>query len=148
MKSIFNDETNNELLERINNLNSSTIPKWGKMSVSQMLNHVTIPYNDILKRNKKKSKFSFIFRFLLKGSLTGDTPYRKNSPTAKRFIIKDEPDFEIVKTDLVEKMTKVHNMGEVFFEGKVHPLIGKLTAKEWSNMLYKHLDHHLKQFGV
>ncbi len=148
MKSIYDTKTNNELLVRITNLNSLTIPKWGKMSVAQMLKHVTIPYNDIMEGKQKKSKFSFIFRFLMKGVLTGDTPYKKNSPTAKRFIIKEEPDFELVKADLVEKMIKVHNMGKVSFEGRVHPLIGKLTANEWSNMLYKHLDHHLKQFGV
>ena len=26
--------------------------------------------------------------------------------------------------------------------------LSKLSAVEWSNMLYKHLDHHLRQFGV
>ncbi|MFD1127776.1 DUF1569 domain-containing protein [Paenibacillus provencensis] len=28
-----------------------------------------------------------------------------------------------------------------------HPFFGKLTSEEWSIGLYKHLDHHLKEFG-
>jgi hypothetical protein len=39
-------------------------------------------------------------------------------------------------------------MGADAFEGKESNSFGKLTASEWNIMMYKHLDHHLTQFGV
>jgi hypothetical protein len=87
-------------------------------------------------------------RLIFKPIMTGDKPYKKNSPTAQQFIITDEPDFEQVKKELKEKMLEIHGRGPHYFEGREHFFLGKLKSHEWSNMLYKHLDHHLRQLGV
>jgi hypothetical protein len=29
-----------------------------------------------------------------------------------------------------------------------HPFFGKMSAKEWATIAHKHMDHHLRQFGV
>lgn len=29
-----------------------------------------------------------------------------------------------------------------------HSFFGKLTSQQWAALIYKHLDHHLRQFGV
>ena len=38
--------------------------------------------------------------------------------------------------------------GAAAYEGKESASFGVLTAQEWSNQFYKHMDHHLTQFGV
>jgi hypothetical protein len=63
-------------------------------------------------------------------------------------VVKDEPDFELHKTALIDNVLKVCQLGSEAFEMKPQITLGPLTAKEWSNMLYKHLDHHLRQFGA
>jgi hypothetical protein len=145
---IYDAATNEALLKRINALNPSSQRLWGKMSVAQVLKHLIVPYQDIIDDKHQHSRMRWLGKLFFKPIMTNEKPYKKNSPTAKQFIITNEPDFETTRKELTEKMQEVHSRGANYFEGKEHLFIGKLTAKEWSNMLYKHLDHHLRQFGV
>jgi hypothetical protein len=45
-------------------------------------------------------------------------------------------------------MKKTVDLGEAHFDGKESLSFGKLTASQWNTMFYKHLNHHLTQFGV
>ena len=148
LPSIYDSSVNETLVGRIDALTNQSMPLWGKMSVSQMLKHLAVPYNDLLVNTSSKSPLIILGILFMKSTLTNEKPFRKNAPTAKNFIIKDEPDFEYSKNDLKSKMLNIHNRGKEYFEGKEHLLLGKLTAVQWNNMLYKHLDHHLRQFGV
>jgi hypothetical protein len=78
----------------------------------------------------------------------GDKPYPKNGRTAPQFIITDEREFASEKARLIEFMNKVQADGESKFDGKESHSFGVLNKTEWSNMFYKHADHHLTQFGV
>ena len=84
----------------------------------------------------------------LKGTIAGPKPYKKNSPTAPDFKIADARDFEIEKIKLVDYIARLQKLGAEHFEQKMTQSIGKLSADEWNTMFYKHLDHHLQQFGV
>ena len=55
-------------------------------------------------------------------------------------------DVALLHFDLSGDITKTQQLGENYFEGKESNSFGKLTASEWNNMFYKHLDHHLSQF--
>jgi hypothetical protein len=90
----------------------------------------------------------FVLRTFLKKLVTNEVPYKKNSQTAPQFIIKDEKDFEREKNRLIQYIQKVQELGENHFDGKYYYSFGNMTKTEWNNMFYKHLDHHLKQFGV
>lgn len=145
---IYDAATNEALLKRINALNPASQRLWGKMSVAQVLKHLIVPYQDIIEDNHRTPRMRWLGKLFFKPIMTNEKPYKKNSPTAKQFIITNEPDFETTRKELTEKMQEVHSRGANYFEGKEHFFIGKLSAKEWSNMLYKHLDHHLRQFGA
>jgi hypothetical protein len=145
---IYHPDTNHELIKRIDSLHPQSTRLWGKMTVSQMLKHCMVPYKGLLSDKPVKTKTRLLGRLFFKPMLTNEKPFRKNSPTSAPFLIKEEPEFYEMKKELLEKMVMAHEKGETFFEGKTHPFLGKLTAVEWSNMLYKHLDHHLRQFGV
>jgi len=74
--------------------------------------------------------------------------YAKNSRTAPEFIIEGQKDFEQEKARLIGFITKTQQLGAAHFEGKENFSFGPMTAQEWNGLFYKHLDHHLMQFGV
>lgn len=84
----------------------------------------------------------------VKNIVVNETPYKKSGQTAPEFIIKDEKNFETEKNRLIGYITKTQQLGGAYFEGKESHSFGSLKTAEWNNMFYKHLDHHLTQFGV
>lgn len=151
MKNIFDLTVSEEIISRINNLTAETQPQWGKMSVDQMLAHCCVTYDYIYNEGKYKKPGGFkrfILKALVKNAVVSDKPYKKNSPTAPDFKIKDQKNFDNEKARLISFIQQTLKDGEKFFENKESHSFGVLTIKEWNNMLYKHLDHHLTQFGV
>ncbi len=89
-----------------------------------------------------------VFKWFVKNSVVSEIPYPKNGQTAPYFIIKDERNFENEKKRLVAYIRRTQELGEKEFDGRESLSFGKLSLTEWNNLFYKHLDHHLKQFGV
>ena len=150
MKNIFAPQTTHELIARINALNPDSPAFWGKMTVDQMLAHCIVPYD--MTYTEKYPKPNAFMRFLLKAfvknGVVNETPYPKNSRTAPAFIIADRRNFEKEKTRLISYLEQTCDLGISYFEGKESLSFGPMSAGEWNNLFYKHLDHHLKQFGV
>jgi hypothetical protein len=148
MKSIFNTIDNQEIIARIQALTPASKPLWGKMSVDQMLKHI----NDaiLVSFNEKPLKVSFVFKILgriLKNSVLKQPEFAKNSPTAKEFKYAENFEFETVKNELITNFTRFQQ-GEQAIQCKNHPFWGKMKAEDWNNLQWKHVDHHLRQFGV
>lgn len=150
MKNIFDTAVTKEIIERINQLQPSTSPKWGKMSADQMLAHCNITYEMAFEDNHKKPNgfTRLLLKLFVKNSVVNEKPYKKNSRTAPQFLITDAKNFEAEKERIIKYLNKTHELGRAHFEGKASLSFGKLTSNEWNNMFYKHLDHHLTQFGV
>lgn len=149
--NIFDPKTTQVLTERINKLTAQTTPQWGKMNVGQMLAHCSVAYDQAFDPNTKRPPLPvrFLLKLFLKGKLTDSTtPYKKNSGTAPAFLISDERNFEKEKAKLLGHIQKTEQLGTAHFEDKESTSFGKMTANEWNNLFYKHLDHHLTQFGV
>ena len=150
MKNMFDLKESTEVIDRINQLTTDTKSLWGKMSVDQMLAHCNVPY-DFVYTNKypKPNAFKkFMVTLFAKKMVVGDKPYPKNSRTAPEFIIVDEKNFDAEKKQLVKNIEKTQNLGESHFDNKESHSFGALSKQEWNTMFFKHLDHHLKQFGV
>lgn len=150
IKSVFEKEVTTELIDRINQLKTETQAKWGKMNVAQMLAHCCVTYEFIFdsKHAKPSGFMKFLLKLLVKGTVVTEKPYKKNTRTAPSFLIADEREFETEKSRLIAYLLKTQAMGGKAFEGKESHSFGQLTEKEWNTMFYKHLDHHLNQFGV
>ena len=150
MKNIFNQGEATEVINRINNLNSNSQPLWGKMAVGQMLAHCNVTYELLYddKHPKPNSFKKFMLKLFVKNIVVSEKPYKKNGQTAPEFIIKDSKNFDTEKKRLVDHINKTQQLGDKYFDGKESYSFGALTIGEWNNMFYKHLDHHLKQFGV
>ncbi|MCD2260489.1 DUF1569 domain-containing protein [Psychroserpens luteolus] len=147
MKSIFTTEAHTEILNRIEQLDGQSQAKWGKMNAGQMAWHCQGPLNIILEKNDYGMKPSWFAKLFFKKSLYNDKPWRKGLPTAKFLKTKEDKDFNAEKATLVELINELHNQRDKS-EWNPHPAFGHFTADQWGQMQYKHLDHHLKQFGV
>jgi hypothetical protein len=150
MKNVFDQNDSTEIINRINLLTPDTKGLWGKMSVAQMLAHCNVTY-EMAYENIHPEPNSFvklILKLFVKKSVVGETPYKKSIQTAPAFIMKDEKDFGKEKERLINYIKKTLELGETYFEGRKSLSFGALNKTEWNNMFYKHLDHHLAQFGV
>ncbi len=148
--NLFTKEVSDTLTNRVNNLKDTQAANWGKMDVAQMLAHCNVTYEMAFDQNFKKSSpfIRFILKNLVKKGIVNAQPLKKNSSTAPEMLIKTSKNFEEEKSKLIAHLQKTVKMGEAFFEGKDHPGFGVMTKQEWNNFYYKHLEHHLTQFGV
>lgn len=150
MKNIFDPEVHQELIDRINQLSPESKPNWGKMSVDQMLAHCCVAYEMAYtdKHPKPNGFVRFLLKTFVKKGVVNEKPYPKNSRTAPQFIISDKKDFDVEKSRLLSYLQKTFEYGPNYFDGKESISFGPMTVQEWNNQFYKHLDHHLTQFGV
>ena len=150
--NLFDENESAKMIARVQCLTPNTQAKWGTMDVAQMLAHCVVPYAYEFESEKygppSTGLKQVMMRLFLKGTIAGPKPYKKNSPTAPDFKIADARDFEIEKIKLVDYIARLQKLGAEHFEQKMTQSIGKLSADEWNTMFYKHLDHHLQQFGV
>ncbi|MEN0006559.1 MAG: DUF1569 domain-containing protein [Bacteroidota bacterium] len=148
--NVFTPEVAKQLTERINAIAPTTTPQWGKMNAAQMLAHCCVTYE--MAYTDKHPKPNFFVRLLIgafaKSTVVGDKPYKRNGQTAPAFLVVDERDFEKEKKRLIDYINYTAELGEDHFDGKESLSFGRLTKNQWNNMFYKHLEHHLTQFGV
>jgi hypothetical protein len=151
LPNIFEKQVSDEMIARINNLTPDSIPQWGKMDAAKMLAHLNVAYETFYEPGKHPAPnflMKFILKNFIKNKVVGEAPMPKNSPTAPYFIIKSDKDFTVEKQRLVDYINRTQQMGEAHFEGLESPSFGAMTAHEYSNLMYKHLNHHLTQFGA
>ena len=149
MKSLYDQTTLQEVISRIEKLTPQTKALWGKMNSAQMLAHSIEPLK--ISTGKIIEPRLFIGRILapfFKKGYYNDKPWPKNSPTAPNFIMADEKDFEKEKANLIAIITEFSKGGEAKCSKHPNPFYGKLTPEQQGLGQYKHLDHHLQQFGV
>lgn len=150
LPNYFSKEVSEKLIQRINSLIPTSATLWGTMNVAQMLAHCNVTYDMVFTNKYPKPNFlvKTLLKLFVKSSVVGDKPYKKQSQTAPAFIIKDDRNFEMERSNLINNIKKTVELGESHFEGKESHSFGALSKSEWNNMFYKHLDHHLSQFGV
>lgn len=150
MKSIFNKDHHMEFIARINTLNSQTQPQWGKMNVAQMLAHCQMPVK--VASGELIPKINPIVRFLFgrtaKKQLINDPEFKRHLPTFSEAKITDQRVFEQERTRLIKALDELHRKGPAGLTKNAHPFFGKMTIADWDTLQVKHLDHHLRQFGV
>ena len=149
MKSLFNAPYNQGVIDRINALSPASKPLWGKMQVAQMLAHAQQPLKVALGELKlKRGVMGFIFGRMAKKKMLADGDLKKNLPTAKEFLVRTDLLFEEEKKKLIALIQRFYQSGPQGLTKEDHPFFGKLTTEEWDRLQWKHLDHHLRQFGV
>lgn len=150
MKTVFDPSTLNSLIDRIEKLQAGTQPYWGKMTPYQMVRHCILSENMYL--GYQQYDRSFIGRLFgkmaLKGILKDEAPMKQNQPTHPTFVITDAGDLEPVRQSWISLLKEYPAAGDTAFADFRHPFFGSMTPKQIGQYVYKHTDHHLRQFGV
>lgn len=148
MKTLFDPDAQQELLHRAEKLTAESRPVWGKMTSAQMLAHCTrgmqVPVGDL---QLKPHLMRFVGRFLKNTYIHGEKQFPQNSPTAKEFVITDPCDFAKEKEGFLNVFKKL-GAGKQAVVVSEHSFFGKMTPEEWGLLMYKHVSHHLQQFGL
>lgn len=147
MNSIYDKASNEEIIARINKLTPESQPIWGKMSVDQMFKHTNEAI--IVAFDENKVKVNFVMKILgkLLKNKVFNSEFQKNSPTAKEFIFTEKYDFENSKNELIKNYNRFKE-GHSVIKLTNHPFWGKMNHEDWDKLMWKHVDHHLRQFGV
>ena len=75
-------------------------------------------------------------------------PLRKNTPTAKELVVKEDRELSQEQQRLCALVDRFTQAGPQGCTKHPHTFFGRMTPDEWAILMYKHLDHHLRQFGV
>ena len=149
MKNLFEKDTVEEVLTRVDKLQPSTQRQWGKMDVAQMLAHCASTMDMASGRlNTPRIFIGRILGPLVKGIFVNEKPFSKNSPTDKKLRIADPRDFSREQARLKQNVQEFYEGGEAKCTRHPHPFFGPTSPQDWARGMYKHLDHHLRQFGV
>ena len=147
VKNLFDTAVKQAIVDRINKLAPQSQRKWGKMDVAQMLAHVQVPMGVALGTHTVKGNWLMkLILPLFKKRLYDETPWKQGLPTDKTFVMTGkEKDFTEEKNSLLDKINRFTEQNMI---SEKHPVFGRLTKEQWSKATWKHLDHHLQQFGV
>jgi hypothetical protein len=150
MKNLFEASRVEEVKERIARLRPDSQRQWGQMNAAQAVAHCSgglelavgdrIPQRLLLGR--------IIGRMVKPMALGNDQPMRRNSPTMKDLVVRDERDLGTERERLCGLIDRFAAAGPNGCTTHPHSFFGPLTPEEWATLMYKHLDHHLRQFGV
>ncbi len=147
MKTVFDETTRDELINRINTLNENSTAQWGKMNVYQMIKHCRL-WEEMMqnKQNLKRVFMGKIFgRMVLRMVLKDDKPLKRSTSTIPSLIIKENSgDIVSEKAKWISNIEQYANFSSRNF---VHVFFGKMTEEQIGQMVYKHIDHHLRQFN-
>ena len=150
MKTIFESTTREELIQRISSLKEDSKSVWGKMNVYQMAKHCTIWNEWVLGKKDFVYRQEFLGKLFgkmaLKSNTKDDKPIGKNMPAGKAFTVKEkECDLETQKTIWTNQIEAYEQFSNDNF---IHDFFGKMTTEQIGIFVYKHNDHHLRQFNA
>lgn len=149
MKSIFEPETYKSIVARIEQLTPNHQAQWGTMNVAQMMEHCSRALDYATGKTKpKRLLLGILIGGLLKKSYYNDKPWDKNLPTAPNFKITDTPDFNASRNRLLALVKEFAEGGEAKCTRHPSAFFGHFEPAQHGMGVYKHLDHHLTQFGV
>lgn len=149
MKTMFATEDFQELLARLDSLTPGSPRHWGRMNAAQMLEHVARVLDMASGRTPTKQiLLGRLLSWAVWPTFSGPKPFAKNAPTGPDFVVRETPDFVAAKALARTRLQEFHALGEQGCEGNVHAFFGPMSGRDWGTTQYKHVDHHLRQFGA
>lgn len=150
MKNLYEPATVEKLKERIARLGPGSERQWGKMNAAQAVTHCSRTMEWAVGESFAPRMFlGRILGPMVKSKVLRDEkPIGRNAPTAKSLVVADERDLGAERKRLCALIDRFAAAGPKGCTTHPHTFFGRLTAEEWATLMYKHLDHHLRQFGV
>lgn len=144
---MFNERDRGSMLARIDRVSSGAKPRWGKMNAEMMLGHLIESLRMAIGELPTRSKKLPLRYFPLKQLIVYWLPFPKGAPTAPELLPKETGTIDHGRSELA-RLLRVFAERAQQTEWPEHPAFGRLTARAWGVLVYRHFDHHLRQFGV
>ena len=150
MRNMFVATEVEEIRGRLAHLRADSPRQWGTMNPAQVVAHCSAALEMAVGDTNPPRMFigRVIGRVIKPKALGDDAPMRKNSPTAPLLIVGDDRDFERERKRLDALIDRFVAGGPAGCSTHPHCFFGPMTPQEWAILMYKHLDHHLRQFGA
>lgn len=147
MKTIWNPGCRQEILARFDKLTPDRRPVWGRMTSAQMLAHVVDPIKTAMGEKTVAPKPGAFSNPIVRTLIIFCLPWPKGAPTAPEFIHAHEEPFEYNLSAMRAAVEEFAAVGEAAHRHP-HPAFGQISGRAWGRLMYRHLDHHLRQFGI
>ncbi len=149
MQNVFDEAVRRSLLERLDRLQPASPRRWGKMDPAQMMAHCSAVLETATGQTpRRQSLLGKLVTPFIRKMVLGEKPFQKGAPTDPTFVVPDERDFAAEKARLAGLVEALCRRGPGEAAKNPHVFFGKLSGEEWGVLTFKHLDHHLRQFGV
>ncbi len=151
MRNLFDPVVADQVKTRLGKLEPQSERRWGKMTAAQMLAHCSVSMQWAVGEvipEKGSLPVRLMGRLVKPMVFRNEDPIRKNTPTAKSLIVADEREFGEERDRLSGLIDRFTVGGAAGCTRNPHTFFGELTPEQWAILTYKHLDHHLRQFGV
>lgn len=148
MRSVLVEADREALCRRIASLTPASSARWGRMTVGLMLAHLCQSARMALGELPVQARGKRAFEvFPLKHLILYVLPFPRGAPTAPELLAAIPGPVEAEQRSLQELLGR---LGTASVDGArpVHPLFGRLSRQEWGALVYKHSNHHLRQFGA
>ncbi|HSS21563.1 MAG TPA: DUF1569 domain-containing protein [Pyrinomonadaceae bacterium] len=148
MGSILNEGDRAAICSRMRSLSAASTAKWGSLNVTGMLEHLRLSARMAVGELEVASVNKRVFQlFPLKHLILYVFPFPKGAPTAAELKPAATESFAEERAAVLALLEQI-GAGPQAGAGPAHPLFGPLSRREWGAVTYKHVDHHLKQFGA
>ena len=150
MKNLYEASSANEIKERIAHLKPDSARQWGKMNSPQAMAHCAASMEwAVGDRVPPRAFFPSLLGRKIKPMVLGnDKPFHRNSPTSPDLLVTDRRDLDAERARLLGLIERFAASGPAGCTTNAHSFFGRMTPEQWAILMYKHLDHHLRQFGV
>jgi hypothetical protein len=150
MKNLYDANDTAEIQQRLAALTSDRPPLWGKMNAGQTMAHCVVGLEAATGEREIPRRLigRLLGRLVKPLALGNDKPMQRNSPTAPEFVIAGNRDFAAERARLAALVDRFAAAGPGGCTTRPHAFFGPMTPQEWAILMYKHLDHHLRQFNA
>jgi hypothetical protein len=132
---------------RVESLRPDSVRQWGRMSVDQMLWHVNRGFENAMGRYPIAAMKAPMPRFLMRFLAFSAAWRRGKMDTAPEFKPNGKYDFEAERARTLALIAEfaARDLNAAWESSGV---LGDMSGNDWSRLMAKHLDHHLRQFSV
>jgi hypothetical protein len=147
-KTVFKPAGLQEIRERLSRLRPDSARQFGKMNAHQMMCHMEDALRVSTGERPARSKNSFMAKPIVRWLVIYLVPWPKGkAETVPEMLLTKPGNFEDDRSRLVTLLRQTAERGPSA-EWAVHPAFGNITGKDYGVLIYRHFDHHLRQFGV
>ncbi len=149
MMSLFHPPDCEALRRRFAELQPDSPRRWGRMDPAQMLAHCAASLDGVLAARVLHRPLRWrLLGPLMRPLALGPRPFPRGTAAPQEIVVADSREFETELRRLAHLLDRCVQRGADGMPREPHPFLGRLTGRQWGRLMYKHLDHHLRQFGV